>query len=148
MLRMRLSAIFTALLAFNLHAEVTQINNQTLDKMRAEGVPIIDVRRAEEWQQTGIVENSHLLTFFNKKGQYNLNKWLESLDKIVKKDEPLILICRTGNRTGTISNALDKQLGYSKVYNVQKGITDWKRNSFPVVKVDAVKKVIPKQESK
>ncbi len=116
-------------------AEVAHIDNQQLQQLLANKVPIIDIRRAEEWRQTGVVENSHLLTFFDKKGGYNLPKWLTTLDSIIQKDKPFILICRTGNRTHVLSQALDKQLGYKQVYNVKKGITDWKRKGLPVVSI-------------
>mgnify|MGYP003702081111 CR=1 FL=1 len=134
--RHRLSGLFlgcSLLFSHSLSAEVTHINNQELEQMLKDGVPVIDIRRAEEWQQTGVVEGSHLLTFFDKQGKYNFPKWHAGLDKIAQADEPFILICRTGNRTNLLSQALDKQLGYSKVYNVKKGITHWKTENFPVV---------------
>ena len=116
-------------------ADVKHIGNQELQKLLEQGVPIIDIRRAEEWKQTGIIEKSHLMTFFDKRGRYDLPSWLAKLEKIAGKEEPFILICRTGNRTGTISRALEKQLGYKQVYNVKRGITDWKRHGLPVVPV-------------
>lgn len=119
-------------------AQVTHINNQELSQLLAQGVPVIDVRRAEEWTQTGVVEGSHLLTFFDKNGNYDFRKWMQTFQQIVPTpDAPFILICRTGNRTHTISQALDRQLGYSKVYNVKKGITHWKREKHPVVAPNA-----------
>jgi len=131
-----------ALLSSSVFAEVKHINNEELKQLLTENVPIIDIRRAEEWQQTGVVEDSHLMTFFDKKGKYDFPKWLAALDKIAKKDQPFILICRTGNRTNVLSNALSKKLGYKHVYNVKKGITHWKREGLPVVsavKSDAAK---------
>jgi rhodanese-related sulfurtransferase len=113
------------LVSISVQAEVNHINNAQLESLIKSGVPVIDVRRTEEWRQTGIVEGSHLITFFDANGRYDVKSWLNQLDKIAKSDEPFILICRTGNRTGTISNFLDKKLGYSKVYNVQKGIAHW-----------------------
>ncbi|HID46046.1 MAG TPA: rhodanese-like domain-containing protein [Chromatiaceae bacterium] len=122
------------LLAFPAFSAVTHIDNAELEKLVSAGVPVIDIRRAEEWQQTGVVEGSHLITFFDKRGNYNVPAWLEQLAPIADKDEPFILICRTGNRTGTVSNFLDRKLGYKKVYNVRKGITDWIAKGKPVVK--------------
>jgi rhodanese-related sulfurtransferase len=131
----------TALITFLLilsriaSAEVHPTNNHELQQLLAQGIPIIDIRRPEEWRQTGVVENSHLLTFFDQRGHYNLEKWLAELNKIAAKDQPFILICRTGNRTGILSRALSQQLGYSRVYNVTDGITAWKRQNLPVVGV-------------
>ncbi len=107
------------------HAEVTNIDNAELMRLQSAGVPVIDVRRPEEWQQTGVVEGSHLITFFDRHGNYDLEAWLERLSGVVGPDQPLILICRTGNRTGIISRFLDQKLSYKKVHNVSRGITHW-----------------------
>ena len=137
MLKHRLSSFllgFCLLTIYGVNAEVAHIGNQELAQMLKDGIPVIDVRRAEEWAQTGIVEGSHLLTFFDNKGNYDFPKWMETFNQIVPNpDEPFILICRTGNRTNTISQALDKQLGYTKVYNVKKGISHWKAEKLPLI---------------
>ncbi|WP_456374889.1 rhodanese-like domain-containing protein [Thiolapillus sp.] len=125
---------FLLLMALPVSARVTNIDNAELEKLMAQGVPVIDIRRAEEWQQTGVVKGSHLITFFDKRGNYNVQAWLDKLAPIAGKNDPFILICRTGNRTGTVSRFLDQKLGYTKVYNVQKGITHWIAKGKPVVK--------------
>jgi rhodanese-related sulfurtransferase len=130
----KLLFLLTLLCAFPVSAEVTNIDNAQLESLMKEGVPVVDIRREEEWQQTGVIKGSHLITFFDKKGNYDVAAWLGKLAPVAGKDQPFILICRTGNRTGTVSNFLDKKLGYSKVYNVQKGITDWIAKGKPVVK--------------
>jgi rhodanese-related sulfurtransferase len=118
-------AIMFALLALPATAEVTQLDNTELKQLLESGVPIIDIRRPEEWQETGIVPGSHMITFFDQNGHYDLDKWLPQLNSIAASDEPFILICRTGNRTGIISGFLDNKMNYSKVYNVTDGITKW-----------------------
>lgn len=130
----KLLFILLLLAVFPSNAAVMNIDNAQLEKLIEEGVPVIDIRRPEEWRQTGVVKDSHLITFFDKKGNYNVPAWLEKLAPIAGKDQPFILICRTGNRTGTVGKFLDKKLGYKKVYNVQKGITDWIAKGKPVVK--------------
>lgn len=129
-----LSLFFLLVFMQPVQADVNHIDNVTLKSMLDAGVPIIDVRRPEEWRQTGIVEGSHLMTFFDKQGRYDAAGWLQKLEKIASTNEPFILICRTGNRTGTISNFLDKQLSYTRVFNVKKGITDWIKKGHPTVK--------------
>ena len=115
-------------------AEVTNIDSRQLKALMEQGVPVIDIRRPEEWRRTGVVEGSHLNTFFDKQGRYDVRAWLEKLAPVAGKEDPFILICRTGNRTGIVSRFLDRKLGYKKVYNVDKGITDWIRKGNPVVK--------------
>lgn len=128
-----MSVIVTFLIAFPVHAQVSNIDNMELQQLISEGVPVIDVRRPEEWKQTGVVEGSHLLTFFDKNGRYDVNKWMADFSRIAGPDDPVVLICRTGNRTGTISRFLDQRLNYNKVSNVTKGITHWIKQGNPTV---------------
>lgn len=101
--------------------------------MQTQGIPVYDIRRAEEWRHTGVVEGSNRLTFVDEKGKL-LPDFVEKFTRAVKKDDPVILICRTGNRTDVLSRALVQELGYTKVYNVKKGITHWISEGLPVVR--------------
>ena len=49
----------------------TNIDNQQLRTLQAQGIPVYDIRRADEWKQTGIVEGSHKLTFVDDNGRIN-----------------------------------------------------------------------------
>lgn len=84
------------------------------------GMKIIDIRTAPEWKETGIVENSVPITFFDEQGRYDAPAFVAELNKHVKKDREFALICRTGNRTVAVSEFLSKQ-GY-KVVNLKGGI--------------------------
>jgi len=130
---MTLMLFFGLMFSTVVWADVQEIDNTQLHELLAQNVPIIDIRRAEEWTQTGIVEDSHLLTFFDAAGNYDARAWLDRLEPIAGKEDPFILICRTGRRTGLVGQFLDKQLGYKKVYNVKKGITHWIDQKNPVV---------------
>jgi len=113
------------------HADVIQIDNEELKSLLEQGVPLIDVRRADEWKQTGVVEGSHLLTFFDAKGNYDVKQWLAELDQIAPNDQPFILICAVGGRTGNISKLLDRRLGFTGVHNLTKGIRGWIKAGEP-----------------
>jgi len=126
-------SIFLLLASFHLQAEVVNLSNTEVKQMIQQGVPVIDIRRANEWQQTGIIEGSHLLTFFDKKGHYNLDSWMSEFKKIAGPDDPFILICRSGNRTGQIGKVLSDQLHYKKVAHVARGIKNWKALGEPTV---------------
>lgn len=84
-------------------------------------IKIIDVRTPGEWRETGIVEGSYTIMFFDEQGRFNVPLFLEQLNKVVKKDEQFALICRTGSRTTEISKFLSQQLGYN-VINLAGGI--------------------------
>ena len=115
--------------------EEIDITNEELAKLAARGVPIVDVRTPPEWRTTGVVSGSHLLTFFDAKGKSDPATWLVELKKFADPNDPLVLICRTGNRTSKIAAYLDTEAGYKKVYNVQRGIKNWIAAGLPVEKV-------------
>jgi len=128
--------VLTFVVASPVFAEVGQLSNVELKQLIDKKIPIIDIRRQEEWKSTGVIEGSHKLTFFDARGNYNLNKWLSDLDKIAGKDEPFILICRSGNRTGQVSAFLDKKLGYKQVSHLKNGIKKWIKAGDKVVRVN------------
>lgn len=130
-------ALFLALLVFGLTAcgEVpyTNINNAELKLLKEKGIPIYDIRRPEEWKQTGVVEGSQLLTFVDSSGRV-FPDFFQRFTKAVKRNDPVILICRTGNRTDGLARYLIEKMGYTQIYNVQYGITNWIREGNKVVK--------------
>jgi len=121
------------LLAIELPA-YTNINNDELKVLLKKGVPIFDVRRADEWAETGVIDGSIKLTFFDDKGRVNPEFVPEFGKVITKKDQEFIFICRTGSRTAVMSKAFAKQLGQTNFYNVKKGITNWIAKGNPVKK--------------
>lgn len=111
----------------------SNIDYDYLSDLIAKGVTVVDIRRKDEWKQTGIIEGSKTITFFDNRGQINPN-FLPEFTALVKPDQPVALICRTGNRTQVASQAIAQQLGYKKVMNVTHGITGWIAEKRPVVK--------------
>jgi len=73
------------------------------------------------------------MTFFGADGSYDVEKWLQQLQQVTDADKPLMLICEVGGRTNVISRFLDEQLGYTKVYNVARGIKQWIEEGRPTV---------------
>ena len=125
-------ALIAALGASSAIAEVIDIDNAEVERLVRSGVPIIDVRTAPEWEETGIVAGSRLLTYFDEKGRADPPAWLEKVKPVAKPGEPVILICRSGNRSKTASQYLSQQAGYATVYNVRNGIKGWQRENRPV----------------
>ena len=109
------------------------IDNDELKTLLAQGVPLYDIRLPEEWRQTGVVEGSRRLTFFDARGGVSPD-FLPKFTTVIGKDDPVILICRTGNRTDALARYLIEKLGYTQVYNVRKGITDWIADNNPVTR--------------
>jgi len=125
--------IINVLVASFAFSDVIEIGNIELKSLLQKKIPLIDIRRKDEWKSTGIVENSILMTFFDKNGKANTNEWLKELTKIANKNDPVILICRTGRRTGIISKFLSEKVGYRLIYDVTDGITDWIKKGNTVV---------------
>lgn len=122
-----------AFAALTAHAEVINIDNAELTRLLKQGVPIIDIRLQSEWEETGIVAGSKLLTFFDERGRYDASGWLGQVRQFAKPGDPVIVICRTGNRTRPVSQFLSQQGGYAKVYNVTNGIKGWIASGAPVI---------------
>ena len=125
--------IINVLVASFAFSDVIEIGNIELKSLLQKKIPLIDIRRKDEWKSTGIVENSILMTFFDKNGKANTNEWLKELNKIANKNDPVILICRTGRRTGIIAKFLSEKVGYRLIYDVTDGITDWIKKGNTVV---------------
>ena len=123
------------LLGSSLFAEITNVI-VTPEFVNSAKLKIIDIRTKGEWKETGIVKGSYPLTFFNEKGNYDIDGFLKSLNKIVNKDEKFALICRTGSRTGMVSNFLGKKLDYH-VINLKGGLMKLLRAGYKTVRYNS-----------
>jgi rhodanese-related sulfurtransferase len=125
------------LLGSSLFADITNVI-VTPEFVNSAKLKIIDIRTKGEWKETGIVKGSYPLTFFNEKGNYDIDGFLKSLNKIVDKDEKFALICRTGSRTGMVSNFLGKKLDYH-VINLKGGLMKLLRAGYKTVRYNSQK---------
>ena len=133
LVRICLSCICFLLTVKTTFAEIVNVNNEQIKELSKINIPIVDVRRSSEWDQTGVVPNSILLTFFDKKGNYNFDEWYKQLRLKVNEGKPIILICRTGRRTRIIAEMMDKKFD-NVIYNAKSGITAWIDEKFEIVK--------------
>lgn len=108
----------------------TDVDNAALKALIDDGVKIVDVRRSDEWRSTGVIPGSALLTAFDAAGRFNPD-FPNAFEALVKPDERVILICRSGNRSTVLARALSQQAGYSRVYNVAGGIVGWMDGGNP-----------------
>jgi len=115
--------LISLVLATSLFAEFKSIYAVQLQEMMKKGVVVIDIRRADEYKMYGTIKNSHKLTFFDEKGDYNIPKWMDAFTKIVKdKEQPFVLVCAHANRTKVVGKFLDKDEKYKNVYELNGGI--------------------------
>ena len=93
---------------------------------------VIDIRREEEWRETGILKGSQTITAFTKEGQIHPDFPKKFFDLISDVDVPILLYCRTGNRTGILGKALIDQVGQTNVSHLSEGIVGWTKQGLPV----------------
>ena len=108
--------------------ELKDIHPSKIQQKRKDNIVLIDVRRPSEWEMTGVIEDSHLLTFFDEFGNYDINSWMRAFQKLVTtKDQEFILICAHANRTRTIGEYLIQNQGYLNVGHLEGGIAIYQR---------------------
>ena len=113
--------IFLALilLTVSLMAELT--NEYISQKMIDAKTPIVDIRTAGEWRESGLLPNAIPITFFDESGNYDVNAFLAELNKKVDTKKTFALICHTGSRTSVLAPFLSEKLNYN-VINLKGGM--------------------------
>ena len=114
---------------------LSEVDSIQVLEMLKRGVPVIDIRRQDEWIETGVIEGSRLMTAFDQNGVLTPG-FPERFTGLVNKDEEVVLICYSGSRTFYIGQALSQQLGYQKVFHANRGIVHWLRKGYPLVEAD------------
>ena len=134
LIKSHLKIIIFLIVSAQANADVQPADNDKIISLMKQGVPLIDIRTNSEWQNTGIIKNSKLLTFFDRDGKSDVKSWMNKLREMAKKDEPLIIICRSGRRSGIVSDMLVNEENYSEVYNANSGIMAWINSGLETTK--------------
>ncbi len=104
---------------------VKEVNSaEALQLINHKDAFVLDVRDPNEYSD-GHVLNSTLIPLGTLKAR------LDELEKY--RDQPMVVVCRSGSRSGTACAILAKQ-GYTQVYNLAGGMLAWQRNNLPVEK--------------
>lgn len=94
--------------------EITKIDAETIqNKLENEEITLLDVRETSEYEG-GHIEGA-------------VNAPLSSLDAnqlSYPKDEPIYVICRSGNRSAQAASRL-QDAGYTEIYDVSGGMMAW-----------------------
>ena len=94
---------------------------------------LIDIREPNE-HATGVVAGARLLPMSQLNQLIQLNQRIREI--AVDSKMPMLLICRTQNRSSATLRALRKQLGeqnYAHVRFVQGGMSEWAQRGWPTV---------------
>ncbi len=96
------------------------IDVQEASRRQAAGALLVDVREPSEWRQGHAPKAKHI----------PLGSLSSRLSEVPRQRE-VLLICRSGNRSGSAQRQL-LQLGYEQVYNVSGGMNAWVGAGLPV----------------
>ena len=125
--------IFLMISSMSLFAEIVEVNNDKIDKLIKVGVPLVDIRTEREWYETGVIDQSNLLTFFDKYGNSKVEEWITKFEKIAGRKDPVIIICRSGRRSRVVANYLVQKENYLTVYHATNGIKSWIESNNKIV---------------
>jgi len=110
------------ILTLSLFADFKTIDVAEFEKLQKEGLPVIDIRTADEWKTTGIIEGAHKITFFSIEGRPLLADWFFEVGHLVKdKKTPFIIYCAHASRTQALGEGL-MSMGFENVYELKGGI--------------------------
>jgi len=116
-------------------AELVDLTAQDVSKQLTENALVIDIRTPQEWQNTGIIPGSHPVMFFDMNGKYDSEQWLATVKELqTSPDQSIILVCRSGNRSGRVGNFLSQKLNMSNVSHLSSGISAWIKEKRPTEK--------------
>lgn len=97
---------------------------------------LIDIRRPDEWRQTGVAQGAIRVNMLHPQGpQGFVRQVLAEVDGNL--DAPIGLICRTGNRTTQMQKVL-QDAGFTQVVNIKEGMVGsaagpgWIKRGLPV----------------
>lgn len=99
--------------AIDVHTAVKLIDN--------ENVLFIDVREQHEYDQEHIPGITHIPM-----------SEVEGRESEFPKDKPIILTCRSGNRSGKVQAYLQKHFDYTNLHNMDGGILAWDQAGYEV----------------
>ena len=138
MMKKKLLALtfFFLLNSIQLFAEIYEVDNEKIKMLLENSVPLIDIRTEGEWRETGIINNSYLLTFFDNEGNYDFKKWMIEVGEIADENGPVIIMCRSGRRSRIVSNMIIKENNEYLIYHATNGIKSWIESSNRTVKPD------------
>ncbi len=98
--------------------------NAALQLINHKNAFVLDVREESEYK-TGHLLNAQLIP---------LGKLKARINELAKyKDKPVVVVCRSGNRSGNACVMLAKQ-GFTQSYNLAGGMMAWQKANLPTQK--------------
>ena len=110
-----------------------QANPEMFIRAQKDGAIIIDIRREDEWVDTGVIEGAITITAFEQNGSIHPEFQKKFLNIAPSQNTPIMLYCQIGGRTTGLGNALINQLGYTNVSHLTDGIAGWLADGNKIV---------------
>jgi rhodanese-related sulfurtransferase len=108
-------------------------SEQAFEKLNSGSLILLDIRRPDEWQKTGVAKGAITLTMDNP-------LFLSILENVTgnDKNKSVGIICAAGGRSARVCQALQSQ-GYNFIFDVSEGMNGgafgdgWLSKNLPVV---------------
>ncbi len=108
-------------------------SEHALEKTKNGSLILLDIRRVDEWQTTGIPQGAVALTMDNP-------LFMQTLEDLTNhdKNKPIAIICAAGGRSARVCQALQSQ-GYNFIFDVAEGVNGgqngigWLNKNLPTV---------------
>lgn len=105
-------------------APATATLDEAREALQTGRTMVVDVREPEEHAE-GVAAGAKLLPLRQAAARFT--------SLVPDKNQPVLLVCRTQNRSGALAKAL-RDAGYTQVRYVVGGMSEWQRRGLPMVK--------------
>jgi phage shock protein E len=95
------------------------------EKQIASGIQLLDVRSKDEWDE-GHLKGAKLLPVSEE-------DFTGKAKAILDPKKPVLVYCKSGKRSAKAAKEL-REAGFTAVYEMEGGITEWEKSGKPVAK--------------
>ena len=126
------AVISAAAIGFGLYQPEAHAENLTLEALSGQALAtsedtlLVDIRRPEEWKQTGVIEGALLVTYTDPQS------FLQAVQPHLRDGQKLALVCRSGNRTSQATRQIAQSIN-GHVIDVQGGMNRILREGYTPV---------------
>jgi rhodanese-related sulfurtransferase len=105
---------------------------EVLQLAQEDKIQLVDIRRPEEWRQTGVGKPAHRISMHQSGFVMNIDALLDG-----DRTRPVALICARGGRSGKMKARLNA-LGFTNVTNISEGMLGsragpgWLKRKLPI----------------
>lgn len=102
-------------------SEYVDLDPKAMSQQIGADVTVLDVRTPQEWEQ-GVIEGAVMIDYYKDDFADKVNQ--------LDKNKPVYVYCAKGGRSSDAAEMM-VEAGFSKVYNLDGGITAWNDAGLP-----------------